>query len=368
MTIPAKNIEEASDQPERKNISRGFLESIESPLSENDKVPVTYIEGKTEGENVCITACLHGNEYSTFQVINKIVEEVNPEDLAGNLFIFHCLNPASFRADTRNNPNYDTVRGSKDPNRSYPNPFNSSEPKKPQEKHNKKITEEIKDIADYYIDLHASHTQAGRGQAIRDVIYYEEKTPEELNSEINRMVEATGLPKVIMPATDRKSIDRQELEDLNNIFSTLPIIQDGIPSITVEVGSKIITDNEELKKRAESVKNILRELEILKTSRKELDFYDQSRFDEYMEFKVISSDRGGMVKPLKDLGEEFESGETVCEIVDSYGRTKETIEAEKPGLVDTYFGPMKVDEGQDVLWTSMETGQISEMIEIQDCN
>jgi predicted deacylase len=72
-----------------------------------------------------------------------------------------------------------------------------------------------------------------------------------------------------------------------------------------------------------------------------------------------------MINPSKDLGESFESGETICEIVDSYGRTKETIEAKKPGLVDTYFGPMKVDEGQDVVWTSMKTEDVTEIVEIK---
>lgn len=87
-----------------KNTKRSSTVNINIPFSDaagnEGHLPIAIIKGKTKGPVFTIIAGVHGFEYPPIIASQKILEEVNPEELHGTLLIIPIANTASFYTRT----------------------------------------------------------------------------------------------------------------------------------------------------------------------------------------------------------------------------------------------------------------------------
>jgi len=76
----------------KENIRIGFIDD----LGNSGHLPICIINGKTLGPVFTIIAGVHGYEYPPIIATQKILKEINPEELKGTLIIIPIANMASF--------------------------------------------------------------------------------------------------------------------------------------------------------------------------------------------------------------------------------------------------------------------------------
>lgn len=64
------------------------------------EIPVTLICGTSEGETVLISGGLHNAEYVGIQAAMELADEIDPEQVCGNLIIIRLLNRTGFENRT----------------------------------------------------------------------------------------------------------------------------------------------------------------------------------------------------------------------------------------------------------------------------
>ena len=63
---------------------------------EDYPMPVSLISGKNPGKTLLITAQIHSGEYAGIPAVGRLAKELDPEQLCGNLVLFHMVNVSGF--------------------------------------------------------------------------------------------------------------------------------------------------------------------------------------------------------------------------------------------------------------------------------
>jgi predicted deacylase len=87
----------------------------ETYLGDPVEMPVTIINGETDGPRVCMTAALHGDELNGVKMLQEVANRYRPADIHGTLVCLHVVNVPGYQAQQRYLPIYD-----QDLNRSFP--------------------------------------------------------------------------------------------------------------------------------------------------------------------------------------------------------------------------------------------------------
>lgn len=78
-------------------------------------IPVHIVNGKKPGPKLMLTALSHGDATTGFDVIRRVLNSVDVDQLSGAIVAIPCQNPVAFEWDSRNTPT-----DSYNMNRSYP--------------------------------------------------------------------------------------------------------------------------------------------------------------------------------------------------------------------------------------------------------
>jgi len=65
---------------------------------------VRMVRGDKEGPTLTLLGAQHGDEYSGVEIINRIIDKVNPKELSGNLLAVPVSNPLGFNTGNRITP------------------------------------------------------------------------------------------------------------------------------------------------------------------------------------------------------------------------------------------------------------------------
>ncbi|SES73216.1 hypothetical protein SAMN04487821_10286 [Enterococcus malodoratus] len=111
------------------------------------ELPVTIIKGKKAGPTVLITAGIHGSEYPGIEAAKRLIKEIDPNRLVGNLLIFPCINQCAFFERTA----FINPADGKNLNRCFPgNPAGTES-----ERLAYVLETEVFYLADFYLDFHS---------------------------------------------------------------------------------------------------------------------------------------------------------------------------------------------------------------------
>lgn len=309
-------------------LTTGYLDVTELPTGGAERLPVLVARGETEGPTLWVTASIHGNELTGMAVAQDVMTDDLPGRLSGTVVCVPTLNPAGLRRNDRRSYYRDD-----DPNRYFPEGDDDRvRPPGVQELIDRQLYDEMVDSADAVVSLHTAQVRS-RAFVIRGRVPYgdrrDEETARELAAEIDRLVEAFGVPVVNQYA-------QEEYEELSLHRSLAGSLVDvaGIPSFTPELGGHSVVEEEHREAGVTGTYNVMKALDMLPgepdpnaaAPEDPVDFPVRRHRGPYTETP-------GVVRYRVDRGDVVEPGSPVADIVTPHGAVKTTVEAEHEGYV-----------------------------------
>src|SRR5262245_15050816 len=207
-------------------------------------IPVAVVHGARPGPVLAIVAGSHGTEYASIVAVAKLIDAVDPAQLAGTLVLVPLVNVASFE---RVVPHLNPV-DNKNMNRFYPGTPTGSQT----ERASHAITKEVIEKCDHLIDLHGGDLD----ESLRPYSYWTVTGNQAQDARSRELVLAFGLDHIIISADRPK--DPNASRFLENTASTR-----GKPSFTAEAGHAGTVESDEVDALVNGSMNVMRALKML---------------------------------------------------------------------------------------------------------
>lgn len=277
-------------------------------------LPVFICNGARPGPKLLLTALSHGDGIVGFEVIRKVLESLNLDELAGTVVAVPCQNPVGFEWGTRNTPT-----DSYNMNRSYPG--------NPNGWFTEQLTAAISPLCketDLLIDWHGG----GEGLAIHYVLA--ERVSGGLGEEIRKMAFAYSLEYVYdgAPAGPAAAYSGT----LDGYMLSL-----GKPCIIAEVGSSLELAFDQI---AQSVRGVFNVMKLYKMIEGDIELPHTQWL--IKERPLLRPKHGGMFYPLlgpEMLNKSVPQGTVIAEVRNV--RTLEVIEEIAAPCEETVFLMMR---------------------------
>jgi predicted deacylase len=262
-------------------------------------LPVAVINGEQDGKTLYIQAVSDGDELNGLGVIRRLVPQLDPEEIAGELLIIGIVNHYGFQVAEHRNPIDDTKL-----NRTYPGNEDGT------------ASERIAAAtfgavrrADLVLDLHQGSTSC-----MINEVRVRCGSRHRLHRDCLELAKVFGCGYIL----DRKGPDGQ-------LARVAP--DEGIPTIDPELGGSVGWNEESIRKGVKGVFNVLYRYGFLDG---EITTAPQTRATGFSQY---GSPAGGLVTFRADLGDRVDRGETLFEITGPFGRVKETVTADSSGIL-----------------------------------
>jgi predicted deacylase len=272
-------------------------------------IPVAVVHGARPGPVLALVAGAHGTEYTSIIALEKLIDALNPADVAGTVIIVPLINIQSFEQKV---PHVNPV-DKKSMNRFYPGKVDGTQT----ERASYLITKQVVEQCDHLIDLHGGDLD----ESLRPYSYWT-KTGNEKQDQISReMVLAFGLDHIII-STDRPK-DPQASRYLENTATTR-----GKPSITAEAGHAGTVETDDLNALINGCLNVMRYLKMLSGTAQIVEH------PVWIEKVVtLASDQTGIFYPTVKRGTYVEQGMKVGYVTDYVGKIIFEARAPAAGVV-----------------------------------
>ena len=332
----------------------GWLPVTELPTGGTERLPVTVVNGPTDGPTLWVTGGVHGDEATGVAVAQDAAATLRDRvaDLSGAAVVVPVVSPAGLRRNERT-----TYYGDEDPNRHFPDTDREDErPPETQERIDTALYEAFADAADLLVDCHTA--QVGSVPfVIRDrVLYGEVRTAEEaeaIAADLDRLTDAVGLPPLReYPAAEYlgQSLQRSTAGAATNTA--------GVPAVTLELGGHSVVSETARRAGVAAVAGAAVEFGLLPTLPDGVAEPGAPVPDAPVDFPVRRfvgprTETAGLVRHRLAPGEAFTAGDTVAEVVSPHGDVRETVTADADGYVIGHSEGLAVYEGQAVASTAL---------------
>ncbi len=259
-------------------------------------LPIKIINGIDEGPCVLVFGMVDGDEYNSIEIINNLLDNIDPKKLTGTIVAIPVLNIYGLTHYPQKLPYGKHLEDS------FPGDENGSF----MERYAYNITENLIKKADYSIQI---KTGSINHQTLPQVHC---NTDDEDTMKVARAFQAPVITGVSVNTSSIRKI-HQSLD---------------IPFICYEGGEAVRFDNEAINIGIEGVRNILKKLDMLRGENFEQ--MVKPIISEDTEWTI--SDTSGILKTEIEIGTRVKEGEKVGQIVDPFGN------AEKVQLVSPIDG------------------------------
>src|SRR5580692_136045 len=196
--------------------STGYLE-VPAGVDAATNIPVIVINGEKHGPVLALVSGAHGTEYTSIIAIEKLINQLDPAQIAGTVILVPLVNIQSFEQKV---PHVNPV-DNKSMNRFYPGKSDGTQT----ERASFLITNQVVDRCDYLIDYHGGDLD----EDLRPYSYWGPTGKEAQDRISKEMVLAFGLDHIIV--WSERPTDPTATRYLDNTASVR-----GKPSIVVEAG------------------------------------------------------------------------------------------------------------------------------------
>jgi uncharacterized protein len=231
----------ASAAPGQK--STGTLE-VPAGVDAAATIPVVVINGAKPGKVLALVSGAHGTEYVSIIAIEKLINALDPAQLAGTVILVPLVNIQSFELKV---PHVNPV-DNKSMNRFYPGKADGTQT----ERASFLITKEIVDRCDYLIDYHGGDLD----ESLRPYSYWAPVGRDAQDRISKEMVLAFGLDHIII--WRERPTDITATRYLDNTAAVR-----GKPSIVVEAGHAGTVDSDDLTLLVNGTFSTMRALKML---------------------------------------------------------------------------------------------------------
>ncbi len=282
---------------ENGKVHRILVGLSDNPLGVSWKVPLIILKGEHAGPVVGITAALHGNELNGISTIFKLVKSIDVKKLKGTLILVPISNVPGYLMNQR------FFSDNVDLNRIMPGAPEGAASRIYAYQFTRKIVSKF----DYLLDLHtASHGRVNSLYIRADLVNEKTRTLAYLQN-----------PQIIVSKYDEEGTLRSWANE------------QGIAAITVEIGNPNAFQPELVDETLDGILNTLRYLKMIRGKVK--DMIDDAFICDHSYW--IYSKTGGIIDVVVELAEKVSAGQVIAYVYDVFGQVKETIYADKSGIV-----------------------------------
>ncbi|SHJ98559.1 succinylglutamate desuccinylase/aspartoacylase family protein [Pseudozobellia thermophila] len=301
-----ESVYKANERPHKENIRIYFNDDG----GNTGYLPISIIKGKNEGPVFTVLAGVHGFEYPPIVAAQRLMEEIDMEELRGTLVIVPVANTASFFTRTP----FVNPQDQKNLNNAFPGKVDGS------------ITEQIAHyistniipVSDVLLDVHG-------GDACEDLIpfvcfYNNEQRPEQ-TALAKKLSENSGFELVVSYPYTLSDTDPAK-------YAFKQAVQDGKTALSIECGKlgNVQDDNVEL--ILKGIHNMLAEMNM----------YDNGsgpheRIIHGTDQTYINSSVQGIFYSGYKAGDQVEKDAVVGYTTDEFGKVLEEYRAPKDGVI-----------------------------------
>ena len=262
-------------------------------------LPVAVINGRRDGKTLFVQAVSDGDELNGLGVIRRVVPQLDPGEVAGEILIVGIANYYGFLVGEHRNPIDDTKL-----NRTFP----GNESGTASERIAAAVFEAVT-RADLALDLHQGSTSCMINETrVRC------GTRHRLHRDCLELAKVFDCGYIL----DLKGPDGQ-------LARAGP--DEGVPTIDPELGGAVGWDETSIQKGVKGVFNVLYHYGFLGGEVTTAPQTRASNFEQY------GSPAGGLVSFEFDLGDEVERGDTLFSITDPFGTVKAEVTADSKGIL-----------------------------------
>jgi len=281
----------------------GYLE-VPAGVDAATNIPVVVINGAKRGPVLALVSGAHGTEYTSIIAIEKLINLLDPSQIAGTVILVPLVNIQSFE---RKVPHVNPV-DNKSMNRFYPGKADGTQT----ERASFVITKQIVDRCDYLIDYHGGDLD----ESLRPYAYWAPTGKETQDRISKEMVLAFGLDHIII-WRDRPT-DLSATRYLDNTATAR-----GKPSIVVEAGYAGTVEADDVALLVDGTISTMRALKMLSGSPRPIE--NPVWLDRVVD---VLSDGPGIWYPLVKRGTYVQEGMKIGVVTDYFGKL--ILEARAP--------------------------------------
>ena len=259
-------------------------------------VPVIVLNGNGPGPVLCLTAAVHGDELNGIEVVRRVLDDIDVEELNGAIIGVPIVNIQGFYRGTRYLPDR------RDLNRHFPGNARGSAATRMAHSF---FTEVIRNCS-ALIDLHTGSLNRTNLPQVRANLNI---------PSIARMTQAFGATVVLHSVGDKRSLRRAATEA-------------GIPSVTFEMGEPMRVQSEQVEHGAKAIETLLYSLGMTRQRR-----YWGDPEPVYYASKWVRVDHGGILFSDVALGERVSEGELLGVVTDPISNAQHRIYAPTSGRI-----------------------------------
>ncbi|HEX2494416.1 MAG TPA: succinylglutamate desuccinylase/aspartoacylase family protein [Steroidobacter sp.] len=258
--------------------------------------PVMVVNGKGPGPVLCLTAAVHGDELNGIEVIRRVLDDVDLEELNGAVIGVPIVNIQGFYRGTRYLPDR------RDLNRYFPGNARGSAATRMAHSF---FTEVVRHCS-ALIDLHTGSLNRTNLPQVRADLR---------ESQVARLTRAFGATVVLHSVGDRGSLRRAASEV-------------GIPAVTFEMGEPMRVQPEQVEHGAKAIETLMYSLGMTRQRR-----YWGDPEPVYYASKWVRVDHGGILFSDVALGERVSEGELLGVVTDPISNQQHRVYAPIAGRI-----------------------------------
>jgi uncharacterized protein len=259
-------------------------------------VPVIVVNGKGPGPVLCLTAAVHGDELNGIEVVRRVLDDLDVEELNGAVIAVPIVNIQGFYRGMRYLPDR------RDLNRYFPGNAKGSAATRTAHSF---FTEVVRNCS-ALVDLHTGSLNRTNLPQVRADLRTEQ---------VARMTQAFGATVVLHSVGEKGSLRRAASEA-------------GIPSVTFEMGEPMRVQPEQVEHGAKAVETLMYSLGMTRERR-----YWGDPEPVYYASKWVRVDHGGILFSDVALGERVSEGELLGVVTDPISNQQHRIYAPTSGRV-----------------------------------
>ena len=291
----------ASAAPGQK--STGYL-AVPAGVDAAANIPVVVVNGEKRGPILALVSGAHGTEYASIIAIEKLVNLLDPAQIAGTVILLPLVNIPSFEQKV---PHVNPI-DNKSMNRFYPGKADGTQT----ERASFLITKQVVDRCDYLIDYHGGDLD----ESLRPYAYWAPTGKEAQDKISKEMVLAFGLDHIII-WRDRPT-DLAATRYLDNTSTAR-----GKPSIVVEAGYAGTVEADDVALLVDGTFSTMRALKMLPGEPRPIE--NPVWLDRVVD---VLSDGPGIWYPLVKRGTYVQEGMKIGFVTDYFGKL--ILEARAP--------------------------------------
>ncbi len=299
----------------------------------NITLPVTVINGKSDGPVLLLTAGIHGDEFPSMYALQRLQQSIEPEEMSGVLVVLHLANLDGFHGRRQAlNP-----KDEKNLNREFPGDANGT----PTEQIAELLTREFISKIDFLVDMHSGSTN----QTLLNHVYSPFVGNTELDELTFEFAKATGMQHIVL-------YGERPRDPNNSISYPNTAMTRGKPGLTTEIGHLAQSNEAFVTEALQVAKNTMVFLKMLPGT-----IAEHPKPVIYETIKYPVSTTTGFFQASKAIGDKVEKGQNIGTVIDYFGNLIETITAPVDGTVMMVNQTPAIKSGQSVMAIGVEVSE-----------